>query len=125
MMRNRIAWTYTDDTGFDWRVGAMKALTDQNKLGGSPAGPTVPPLPPSIKPRRIQLRYVRGQPEQRRSIVVYSVPCPIMTPGATVTLNVRISGTDQSQVYTNVHRPRTVLVPERHPRKLTSTNQPG
>jgi len=123
LSRNRIAWTYTDDVGQHWRVNALKAYTDQNKLGGSPAAATVAPLPASIKPRRIQLRYVRAANILRRSVVVYSVPCPILTVGASVTLNVSINNVLQSWAFFNAQAPRTVLVPERHPIKRSATQQ--
>ena len=125
LARNRIAWTYVDDAGQCWRVSATKSYTDQNKLGGSAAAQTVPPLPASIKPRRIQLRYFRAGNIQRRSVIVYSVPCPILTPGAFVNLNARIGGADGSYQFDNAQAPRTILVPEQHPRKGTATNQPG
>ena len=125
LIRNRIAWTYVDDAGNHWRVGAMKAYTSQNKLGGFPAAETVPALPATIKPRRIQLRRGRNATDPGRSIVVYSVPSPIMTVGAFINLNVVVAGVDQSQSFYNRHSPRTVLVPERHPHKGTATNQPA
>jgi hypothetical protein len=114
---NRIAWTYTDDVGQNWRMAAVKAYTDQNKLGGSAAAASVPAMPKWLKPRRIQLRYTRAGDIQRRSVVVYSVPCPILTPGSSINLNARIAGTDQSQSFANAQYPRTRLVPEGRPRK--------
>jgi hypothetical protein len=123
MVHNFIAWTYTDDTGRDWRTKALKGITDQNKMGGSPAAASLPALPSTIKPRRIQLWRSRADVQARRSVVVYSVPCPILTPGASVNLTVRLSGIDQVQAFRNIHYPRSVLVPERHPRKGALTSQ--
>jgi hypothetical protein len=57
---NRIAWTYTDDAGKDWRVAAVKALTDQGVLGGSAAAGSVPPKPANIKMRRATVRSAGG-----------------------------------------------------------------
>jgi hypothetical protein len=119
--RNRIAWTYTDDTGQHWRVNAVKAYTDQNKLGGSPAAESVPPLPKWLRPRRIQLTGsnllgVLG----RRSVIVYSTNAPILTHGVSITMNREGSRINQDNYY-NRHYPHTVLVPERRPRKGTVT----
>jgi hypothetical protein len=81
---NRIAWTYTDSDGVDWRVAAQKALTDQNKLGGEAAALSVPPKPPSIKMRRITVHAVGVG---SRVLPVYSVGAPIATKGETINAN--------------------------------------
>lgn len=123
MVHNFIAWTYIDDTGRHWRTKALKGITDQNKMGGSPAAATVPALPPTVKPRRIQLYDDYRGTLLRRSVVVYSVPCPILTPGAFVNLSVARLGIDQIRPFRNNQYPRAVLVPERHPRKGALTSQ--
>lgn len=84
LSENRIAWTYTDDNGFDWRVAAQKALTDQNKLGGSAAAASVPAKPAYIKMRRIT---VHDSSSRSRVVPVYSVGAPICTKAATITVN--------------------------------------
>jgi len=122
MVHNFISWTYTDDAGRHWRTKALKGITDQNKMGGAPAAASLPALPPTIKPRRIQLIRTRVIPPLRRSIVVYSVPCPIMTVGATVSLTCTLAGVQSVLTFQNAQSPRTVLVPERHPRKGAVTS---
>ena len=82
---NRIAWTYTDDLGNDWRVAAQKALTDQTKLGGSAAASTVPPKPPTIRMRRTTVR--NNTLGVSRTVVVYASDAPILTAEATINLN--------------------------------------
>ena len=81
---NRIAWTYTADDGTDYRVAAQKALTDQNKLGGSAATITVPPKPASIKMRRITVHAVGTG---SRVLPVYEVGATICTVGTTINAN--------------------------------------
>jgi hypothetical protein len=81
---NRIAWTYTDADGVDWRVAAQKALTDQSKLGGEAAALSVPPKPSSIKMRRITVHAVGVG---SRVLPVYSVGAPICTKGETINAN--------------------------------------
>jgi hypothetical protein len=81
---NRIAWTYTDDDGNDWRVAAQKALTDQTKLGGAAAALSVPPKPPTLKMRRITVHAVGTG---SRVLPVYEVGAPICTAGETINAN--------------------------------------
>ena len=62
MDNNRIAWTYTDDRGNDWRVSAKKAFTDQldggNPIqGGSAAAATVKRIPQYIRMRKRGVTY--------------------------------------------------------------------
>jgi hypothetical protein len=123
MVHNFVSWTYTDDAGHDWRTKALKGITDQNKMGGSPAAASVPALPPTIKPRRIQLYDDYRGILLRRSVVVYSIPSPILTPGAFVNLSVCRLGVDTTRPFRNNQYPRAVLVPERHPRKGALTTQ--
>jgi hypothetical protein len=81
---NRVAWTYHSDDGNDYRVAAQKALTDQEKLGGSAAALSVPPKPASMKMRRITVHAVGiGS----RVVPVYTTDAPILVPGATVNVN--------------------------------------
>lgn len=82
---NRIAWTYTDDLGNDWRVAAPKAVTDQAKLGGSAAAATVLPLPYGYRMRRTTVR--NAAQAASRSVPVYSTDADILTAAATVNLN--------------------------------------
>jgi hypothetical protein len=82
---NRIAWTYTDDLGNDWRVAAPKAVTDQAKLGGSAAAASVLPLPFGYKMRRTTVR--NAAQSASRSVPVYKSDAAILTAAETVTLN--------------------------------------
>ncbi len=87
---NRIAWTYTDDNGLDWRVAADKAWTDQAKLGGSAAAASVFPKPASIKMRRITVRDGAGH---SRVVPVYDATSPPITvTGATFNFNANVAG---------------------------------
>lgn len=81
---NRIAWLYTADDGSIYRVAAQKALTDQNKLGGSAAVGNETPKPSSIKMRRISLSDGAGH---SRVVPVYEAGAPICTVGATLNVN--------------------------------------
>lgn len=85
LSNNRIAWTYTDDNGNSWRVAAVKALTDQVKLGGAAWNGTDPPKPADIKMRRISVRNVAQNAS--RVVPVYATGAPIQAPGATINLN--------------------------------------
>lgn len=86
LLSNRIAWTYTDDNGNDWRVAAVKAITDQNKLGGSAAASTVPAKPANIKMRRITVRSAAQGVS--RVVPVYAPGASIQDSTATINLNV-------------------------------------
>lgn len=92
---NRIAWTYTADDGTDYRVAADKALTDQNKLGGSAAAATVKPKPGYIKMRRCTVSDGAGH---SRVVPVYEVTAPIVTAGTTINVNV---GEDSASMTSN------------------------
>lgn len=85
LSNNRVAWTYTDDNGNNWRVAAVLAITAQNKLGGAAWNGTDPPKPANIKMRRISVR--NAAQSASRVVPVYSVGAPIQTAGATVNLN--------------------------------------
>ena len=118
---NRIAWTYTDDTGFDWRVAAMKSMTDQTKLGGSAAASTVPVKPPSIHMRRLSVR--NATIARTRTIPIYDGSAAILTPAATVNINAEVGGTEDSYAFVNDQQTPVFIIPERHPRKSPITTQ--
>lgn len=80
---NRIAWLYTADDGNNYRVAAQKAMTDQNKLGGTAAGPTDPEKPSAIKMRRVTV----SNGVISRVLPCYTTDAPIVTAGETVTAN--------------------------------------
>lgn len=82
---NRIAWTYTDDDGNDWRVAAQKALTDQAVLGGSAAAGTVPERPNIGRLRRCTVSDGAGH---SRVVPVYEPTATIVTPGTAINVNV-------------------------------------
>jgi len=82
---NRIAWTYTADDGNDYRVAAQKAMTDQNKLGGSAAASTLPEKPSAIKMRRCTV----SNGTYSRVVPVYEPTAPIATAGETINANVQ------------------------------------
>jgi hypothetical protein len=103
---NRIAWTYTDDLGRDWRVAAQKALTDQSKLGGSAAAITVPPKPASIHMRRTTVRAVGTG---SRSLPCYAGDAAILTAGETVNANFAGNSVEFTSAGT--------LISERRPRQ--------
>lgn len=84
LARNRIAWTYTDDVGKDWRVAAQKAMTDQTKLGGAAALEAVPPKPANIKMRRTT---VHKAGVGSRTVPIYSTDAPLLVDAATVNCN--------------------------------------
>lgn len=81
---NRIAWTYTDDQGNNWRVAAQKALTDQGVLGGAPALESVPERPNLGKMRRCTVSNPAGQ---SRVVPVYQVGAAIVAPGTAINVN--------------------------------------
>ena len=86
LSRNRIAWTYTDEQGRDWRVAAQKALTDQGVLGGSAAAATLPQKPASIRMRRATVHDSSG----RSTVVhVYDNAATIKTAGTAINVNVQ------------------------------------
>ncbi|SRR5713226_7134271 len=82
---NRIAWTYTSDSGIDYRVAAQKALTDQGVLGGAAAAATVTPKPGSIRMRRCTVSDGAGH---SRVVPVYQTTATIVTPGTGINVNV-------------------------------------
>jgi hypothetical protein len=86
---NRIAWTYTDDAGNNWRVAADKALTDQAKLGGSAAAATVPQRPAHWPMRRTTVSDGAGH---SRVVPVYDTTAPIVTAGTSINYNANVAG---------------------------------
>jgi hypothetical protein len=82
---NRIAWMYTDENNVQWRVAAVKAYTDQAKLGGAAWDGVAEPKPANLKMRRITVRNAANG--LSRVVPVYSAGAPIQTKGATVNLN--------------------------------------
>jgi hypothetical protein len=80
---NRIAWTYTADDGSTYRVAAMKAMTDQDKLGGTAAAGTLQEKPSAIKMRRVTV----SNGTYSRVLPCYEPGAPIVTAGETVTAN--------------------------------------
>lgn len=87
---NRIAWSYTDDDGNVWRVAALKAFTDQAKLGGSAAAATVPQRPGGWKMRRTTVSDGAGH---SRVVPVYVTDAPIVTSGESLNYNANVAGT--------------------------------
>jgi len=82
---NRIAWTYTDDDGTDYRVAAQKAITDQAKAGGAAAATSVPLKPLGLKMRRMNCTDGSGH---TRGVVCYETDCDLWTtPGTAINLN--------------------------------------
>lgn len=123
---NRIAWTYTADDGTDYRVAAIKAVTDQSKLGGSAALATVPPLPKHIKMRRLTVRNTTLN--RARTVPLYSTDAAILTPAQTVNLNssglVDAVWTEDSYPFTNMQTAGNVaVISEKHGRASSVTGQ--
>jgi hypothetical protein len=86
---NRIAWTYTDDDGNEWRVAALKAWTDQGMLGGSAAAATVPQRPAGYKMRRCVVSDGAGH---SRTVPVYDTAATIITGGTSFSFNANVAG---------------------------------
>jgi hypothetical protein len=89
---DRLAWTYTDDTGLVWRVAALSGFTTQAVLGGAPAAATVPPKPASIKMRRITVSDGAGH---SRVVSVYDrdtpTTPPIVVSGTVLNFNAQVA----------------------------------
>ncbi len=109
---NRIAWTYTDDTGKDWRVAAVKALTDQGLLGGAPAASTVPPKPANIKMRRATGRTAGGV---SRTFPLYDSSQTFAVDGAPGTINANVLEVSTPFVWGGG------VIPEKRPRISVTT----
>jgi len=104
--RNRIAWTYTSDDGNNYRVAAMKAMTDQNVLGGSAAAGTLPEKPSAIRIRRVTVSNAAGH---SRVLPCYDNSAPIKTAGTSVNANRGLA----SETFTS----NGGVIPEAGPRK--------
>jgi len=118
---NRIAWTYTDDAGFNWRVAAILGYTSQTKLGGSAAAGTVPVKPPSFKMRRLSVRCAALG--LTRTVPIYSTDAPLLTPGTSISLNEWVTGVLDIHTFLNDQATPVAIIPERHPRKSPITTQ--
>lgn len=101
---NRVAWTYTDDKGVDWRVSAEKEVTDQAKSGGSAAAITVPGKPAWLKMRRMTVTDATGK---SRTTPIYDTGAALVA-GGTIDLNYK------SAIVTFAGGNN--LIPERRPR---------
>jgi hypothetical protein len=108
---NRVAWTYTDDLGVDYRVSAKSVYvnhaTDGGKYGGALADSTVPALPKGFKMRKVKLTSAT-HPDLW--VVVYETTATAWTTGGT-TLTRNLNGVDV--VYTVTVDGRRS---EKHPR---------
>ncbi len=102
---NRIAWTYTDDQGNEWRVAAQKALTDQGVLGGVAAASTVPQRPEAYKMRRMTFSDGSGH---SRVLPIYKPDATATTAGTSINCNF----VDDQHAVTSSGR----LIPEGLPR---------
>jgi hypothetical protein len=105
----------------DWRVAAMKSLTDQTKLGGEAALSTVPVKPPNLHMRRLSVRC--ADIGRTRTVPIYAGDAAILTPAATINLNAEVSGTEDSHSFVNDQATPVFIIPERHPRKSPITTQ--
>jgi hypothetical protein len=91
---NRVAWTYTDDLGNDYRVSAKAVYvldgTDGAKYGGAAAGVAVAAIPPKLRMRAVKCASSAGVV---RWIPAYEVTAALWaTPSTTVSRD--INGTD-------------------------------
>ena len=87
---NRIAWNYTDDEGNIWRVAALKAWTDQGKLGGTASDGTVPERKGGSPMRRTTVSDGAGH---SRVVPVYDPSgATIATAGTTFNFNANVAG---------------------------------
>jgi len=107
---NRIAWTYTDDAGNDWRVAAQKALTDQSVLGGSAAAASVPPKPASIKMRRAT---VRNASYGSRTVPLYDATQTLVKPAGEAQGTINLNWLGDSHSFTS----EGTLISEKRPRQ--------
>lgn len=122
---NRIAWLYTADNGVQYRVNAIKAYTDQNKLGGSAADGTEGTLPHGMKMRRVTLG--NSTIGRTRTVPVYSTDADILTPATTINLNscglVAAVWTADSYAFENNQSQPVMVIGEKHPRATPTTRQ--
>lgn len=102
------AWTYHDDLGRTWRVGAETEYANSGKLGGAAWNGTDAPLPIGYRMRRTTLRDLTNH--KSRTVPVYAPGATILTVGATLALHE--NGADV--VYTQVNG---TLISEFRPRR--------
>ena len=96
---NRIAWTYTDNTGQAFRVSALKELTDQGVVGGGAATGAVPGKPRGLKMRTVQV--VAGSIS--RMVPVYDQTTWLSLRGAAGTaVTIQSNGAEHAGVTTNL-----------------------
>lgn len=94
--KNKVAWTYTDDNGNDWRVSAPAVYvldgTDGAKYGGAAAAASVQPKPAGLRMRKREFTSAAGK--------TLWIPCYETTAAAwatpATTLTRDINGTDTS-----------------------------
>jgi len=86
---NRIAWSYTDDSGGSWRVAALKAWTDQDVLGGGAALGSERQRPGGYKMRRCVVSDGAGH---SRTVPCYSADAAIITAGTAFNFNANVGG---------------------------------
>jgi hypothetical protein len=94
MSQNRVAWTYTDDGGTDYRISAKNDYIIQHdvlegaKQGGVAAASTVRRLPKDVKPRMVKMTDV-STGNIVRWLVCYNTTCDLWaTPGTTFNMAV-------------------------------------
>jgi len=96
---NRVAWTYTDDKGNDWRVSAkavyVNDVTDGTKYGGSAAAASVARLPKGYQMRKVYATCGG----KLLAIPAYEVTAAIWTTAGT-TLTRNLNGTDTTATTT-------------------------
>lgn len=109
---NRVAWTYTDENGKNYRVNAVKYLTDQGLLGGSDGSAVAATKPKGLKMRRITVRTATGV---SRVLPVYSPGADIQTVGTSI--NIGINGSLTSAVSSGS------TIPESYTRLSPTTRQ--
>lgn len=101
---NRVAWTYTDDNGQDWRTSAKAVYvldgTDGSKFGGDAGSEDDPQKPPGLSMRMVKCKS-SGHPA--KYVPAYSVTATIWTaPGTGLTLN--LNGVDVAYTTTKGKR---------------------
>lgn len=102
---NRCVWTYTDENGDDWAVGAktvyVQDVTDGVKFGGSAPAASVPAIPKQLRMRAVKCI---ADGVAAKWVPVYETTAALWTtPGTTVTLN--NLGVDVSYASTKGKRP--------------------
>lgn len=101
---HRRAWTYTDNLGHNYRVGAkaiyVYARGGITNTGGSPASPTLPTIPKTLRTRAVLMRLA-GYRDLWATC--YDRTCKAWTtPGTSVPRSV--NGTDRNYLTTAIRR---------------------